>query len=101
MLTLINEFTVTGDVDEFERVLGEFNQYMSGQPGAGGYRLLRSTRRPNVFVELADWADAEAHQAAVRSEGFGPLVARLRPLVEKSIPDLYATVREQQTVTTG
>jgi len=61
MLTLVNEFTVTGDVTEFEAVLGDFNRYMSGQPGAGGYQLLRSTRRPNVFVELAEWDSAEAH----------------------------------------
>ncbi|ASW54610.1 antibiotic biosynthesis monooxygenase [Plantactinospora sp. KBS50] len=98
MLTLINEFTVTGDVDEFLAVLEDFNKYMSTQPGSGGYRLLRSTRRPGVFVELADWESAEAHQAAVRSEGFLPLVARLRPLVEKSVPDLYETLRVEETV---
>jgi quinol monooxygenase YgiN len=98
MVTLINEFNVTGDVAEFERVLGEFNAYMSSLPGARGYRLLRSTRRPNVFVELADWDSAEAHQAAVKSPGFLPLVARLRPLVDKGMPDLYETVREQELV---
>jgi quinol monooxygenase YgiN len=94
MLTLINEFTVTGDVDEFQQVLSEFNAYMSSLPGSGEYRLLRSTRRPEVFVELAEWESAEAHQAAVKSEGFLPLVARLRPLVSKSVPDLYETLRE-------
>ncbi|MEV0001603.1 antibiotic biosynthesis monooxygenase family protein [Micromonospora sp. NPDC050980] len=98
MFTLINEFTVTGDVEEFRLVLEDFNRYMSAQPGAGGYRLLRSTRRPEVFVELAEWESAEAHQAAVRSDGFLPLVSRLRPLVEKSVPDLYETVRDEQTV---
>lgn len=94
MLTLINEFTVTGDVEEFQRVLGDFNAYMSTMPGSGGYRLLRSIRRPEVFVELADWESPEAHQNAVHSEGFQPLVTRLRPLVEKSIPDLYQTIHE-------
>jgi quinol monooxygenase YgiN len=98
MVTLINEFTVTGDVAEFERVLAEFNAYMSALPGARGYRLLRSTRRPNVFVELADWDSPEAHQAAVQSPGFIPLVTRLRPLVAKGMPDLYETVREQDLV---
>ncbi|GAA3343174.1 hypothetical protein GCM10020358_40870 [Amorphoplanes nipponensis] len=92
MLTLMNEFTVTGDVDEFLGVLADFNAYMSARPGAGSYQLLRSTRRPRVFVELAEWESAEAHQAAVRSEGFLPLVTRLRPLVEKSVPDLYETL---------
>jgi long-chain acyl-CoA synthetase len=100
MLTLINEFVVTGDVAEFEAVLAEFNAYMSAQPGAGGYRLLRSTRRPNVFVELAEWSDAGAHQEAVRSPGFPALVARLRTLVDKSIPDLYETVRASATAGT-
>jgi quinol monooxygenase YgiN len=98
MLTLINEFTVTGDVEEFQRVLGDFNAYMSVLPGAGEYRLLRSTRRPEVFVELADWESVEAHQNAVKSEGFIPLVSRLRPLVEKSIPDLYETLHASATV---
>jgi quinol monooxygenase YgiN len=99
MLTLINEFTVTGDVEEFQKILGEFNAYMSTLPGAGPYRLLRSTRRPEVFVELADWESAEAHQNAVRSEGFLPLVTRLRPLVAKSVPDLYETLREPAAAT--
>lgn len=100
MLTLINEFVVTGDVAEFEAVLAEFNAYMSAQPGAGGYRLLRSTRRPNVFVELAEWRDAESHQEAVRSPGFPDLVARLRTLVDKPVPDLYETVRAGDPVGT-
>ena len=43
-------------------------------------------------MELADWDSPEAHQAAVRSEGFPGLVAQLRPLVDKSVPDLYETV---------
>lgn len=94
MLTLINEFTVTGDVDEFQQVLADFHAYMSTMPGAGPYRLLRSTRRPEIFIELADWESAETHQNAVRSEGFRPLVMRLRPLVEKSVPDLYMTLHE-------
>lgn len=100
MYTLINEFTVTGDVTEFQQILADFNAYMSQQPGAGGYTLLRSTRRPTVFVELAEWESAEAHQAAVHSEGFGPLVARLRPLVDKSIPDLYETIHRSDPVGT-
>jgi quinol monooxygenase YgiN len=98
MLTLINEFTVTGDVDEFLAVLADFNTYMSSLPGAGEYKLLRSTRRPEVFVELADWESAEAHQNAVKSEGFIPLVSRLRPLVAKSVPDLYETLHAPATV---
>jgi quinol monooxygenase YgiN len=95
MYTLINEFTVTGDVEEFRAVLADFNAYMSALPGSGAYRLFRSTKRPDVFIELAEWESAEAHLAAVKSEGFGRLVGRLRPLISiKQIPDLYETVHE-------
>ena len=94
MVTLINQFAVTGDVDEFQQVLDEFRDFMAGQPGALSYRLVRSLRRPEVFVEFADWTDVDSHRTAVNSDGFRALIKRLAPLVEKPTPDLYVTVRE-------
>jgi quinol monooxygenase YgiN len=94
MVTLINQLTVTGSVEEFERVTEELTAYMCRQPGYLGYRTLRSISKPNVFVEIAEWESAEAHRAAVTSEGFQSRVRQLAGLVAKPTPDLYETVRE-------
>ncbi|HEY8533038.1 MAG TPA: antibiotic biosynthesis monooxygenase family protein [Micromonospora sp.] len=70
MATVINRLTVTGDTEEFERILGKITEYMSAQPGFLGHTLYRSQRNPKVYVEIAHWASAEQHRAAMQGEGF-------------------------------
>jgi len=68
--TVINRLTVTGDAEEFERILGKITEYMSAQPGFLGHTLYRSRRNPKVYVEIAHWASAEQHRAAMQGDGF-------------------------------
>ncbi|GHE92558.1 hypothetical protein GCM10018785_68430 [Streptomyces longispororuber] len=76
----INRYTVTGDVEEFRRLLGMLSAYMREQPGFAAHRLYRSARDERTFVEIAEWTDPEAHRAALAGEGFQGPVAELRKL---------------------
>lgn len=93
MFHFINRFTVTGDTEEFERILGEINAYMSAQPGFRRHRLYRSVKDPNVYVETAEWESAELHREALRGEGF--LVGIKKVMAHASAePAPFTVVRE-------
>ncbi|MGW4940914.1 AMP-binding protein [Actinoplanes sp. NPDC004185] len=72
--TFINRFTVNGDTEEFESLLGTITNYMVEQPGFRSHRLYRSGVDPKVYVETAEWDDADAQRKAIGGEGFqGPV----------------------------
>lgn len=93
MVTLVNKLTVTGDIGEFTSILSRLTEYMKAQPGYLSSQLLRSVRHPNVYVEVAQWQDAEDHRRAVGSEGFRERVRGLGALATVD-PDMYEVVRE-------
>ncbi|WP_020497312.1 antibiotic biosynthesis monooxygenase family protein [Sciscionella marina] len=97
MVTLVNKLTVHGDIAEFEKVSEELTRYMEKQPGYVRYALLRSINKPEVFVEIAWWITAEAHQNAIKSAGFQDLVQRLVALASVE-PDMYSPVREGSSI---
>lgn len=74
MFNLINRFTVSGDVDKFEQLLGELTDYMTQQPGFRSHRCYRSAQDAKVYIETAEWDDAAAHRQAMSGPGFmGPV----------------------------
>ena len=89
MATLINELKVIGSTEDFERSTAEITDYMRRQPGYISHRMLRSLRRPGVFVEIAEWDKPEDHLRAVQSEGFRTRVQQLAGVIEKPTPDMY------------
>ncbi|MEU0580169.1 AMP-binding protein [Streptomyces griseoincarnatus] len=91
MVTFVNKLTVHGDVDAFLAVKDRLTSYMSAQPGYVSHQTLRHAGQPNVYLELAVWQDAAAHQKAVRSEEFQSIVKNLGPLATPE-PGLYETV---------
>ena len=93
MITFINKLTVIGEAAEFERIAESITNYMRVQPGYIRSQMLRSLRNPSVYIELANWKDAESHRRAVQSDGFKAVVSALGP-VAKVDPDLYTVVRE-------
>lgn len=93
MVTFINQLTVTGTVEEFEKISAKLSEFMSAQPGYLSHRLLRSLRSPETYVELAEWENPEAHQAAVRSETFQLLIKELAQVVAKPTPGLFEDVK--------
>jgi long-chain acyl-CoA synthetase len=93
MVTFVNKLTVHGDTAAFLAVKGRLTAYMAAQPGYVSHQTLRHAGAPNVFLELAVWQDAAAHQKAVRSEEFQSLVKGLGPLATPD-PGLYETLEE-------
>jgi heme-degrading monooxygenase HmoA len=93
MVTLVNKFTVTGDDADFHRALNHIGEYMRTQPGHVSYQLLRSVRRPDVYVEYAVWKDAESHRNAVQSEEFRLRVRQMAGIASPDA-DVYAVVRQ-------
>jgi quinol monooxygenase YgiN len=88
MVTVINRLTVTGDEAEFRRVLAEITAYMTAQPGFLSHRLYRSVRRPEVFVETAEWSEASAHRAAMLDPRFADWIGTLGKHAEAE-PDVF------------
>ncbi|MFC7896682.1 AMP-binding protein [Streptomyces sp. NPDC057381] len=91
MVTFVNKLTVHGDLDTFLGVKNRLTAYMAAQPGYVSHQVMRHAWHPNVYLELAVWEDAEAHQQAVRSEEFQTLVKQLGPLATPE-PGLFETV---------
>ncbi|MEU9587195.1 AMP-binding protein [Streptomyces werraensis] len=91
MVTFVNKLTVHGDLDTFLSVKNQLTAYMAAQPGYVSHQVMRHAWHPNVYLELAVWEDADAHQRAVRSEEFQALVKQLGPLATPE-PGLFETV---------
>lgn len=101
MATLINELKVIGSVEDFERITADITAYMREQPGYLGHKMFRSLRRPDVFVEIAEWEKAEDHVRAVTSEGFRSRVQALAGVIEKPTPDLYELLHDSEAAHTA
>ncbi|MEA2589573.1 MAG: long-chain acyl-CoA synthetase [Actinomycetota bacterium] len=97
MVTLINSFKVHGSGEDFERVFKESTELMCRQPGFIHFRLVHSLRRPDVYVNIAQWEDAASHMRVVQSEEFQTHIRDLAAVAEAS-PDLYLTVFEGDPV---
>jgi long-chain acyl-CoA synthetase len=91
MATVVNRLTVTGDPAEFERIIGWITEYMSSCPGFIEHRLMRSLRRPEVYVEFARWENADAHRRAMEGEQFRARVGELSA-VATADPDVFADI---------
>jgi quinol monooxygenase YgiN len=91
VVTFVNKLTVHGDIDTFLAVKDRLTAYMSAQPGHVSNQTLRHVGERNVFIEVAVWRDAAAHQQAARSEQFQALIRQLVPLAQPE-PGLYESV---------
>ncbi len=77
MVTLVNKFTVTGTPEEFERVWKASSEFMRNQPGFVSFRLVRSLGDPQVYINVAEWKDAESHRRVLASTEFQTHIAEL------------------------
>jgi long-chain acyl-CoA synthetase len=94
MITLINKFVVQGDdTAEFERIWTESSEFMRSQPGFVGFKLHKSLRNPDVYVNVALWESAEDHHKVLASEAFAVHVRELAT-VATADPDLFTVVLE-------
>lgn len=91
MVTFVIKFTVHGDTAEFERVFFSHAAFMRQQPGFIDHHVVRSQRRPQVYLNVARWTDADAHQAAMRHAESRQLMTELAGKVDVEA-DLCITV---------
>jgi long-chain acyl-CoA synthetase len=70
MVTLVNKFVVSGDPERFEQIWKASSEFMRKQPGFISFRLVRSIGDSTVYINIAQWADAESHQQVMGSESF-------------------------------
>ena len=91
VVTFISKFTVKGDAEEFEKLFREHAQFMQRQPGFVGFQMVRSLRSPNVYLNIGQWTDAEAHRNVVQNPEFLAHAKVMRDLVDVEA-DLYTPV---------
>jgi long-chain acyl-CoA synthetase len=77
MVTLINKFTVAGESSDFVRIWQQSSEFMRQQPGFISFRLVRSLNNPDVYINIAEWADVESHQRVIGSPNFQQHIAEL------------------------
>jgi long-chain acyl-CoA synthetase len=93
MVTMVNKFTVTADPAEFERIWTASSDFMRKQPGFISFRLVRSLQDPRVYINIAEWADAESHGRVLRTDDFQAHITELAS-VAKPEPYLCDVVLE-------
>ncbi|GAA1852271.1 hypothetical protein GCM10009836_35410 [Pseudonocardia ailaonensis] len=92
MVVFVNTLRLTGDASELEAIYRDVAAHFSRQAGLIGFRLLRSTEDPAVYVNVAEWRDVESFRAATRHPAFRG--ARRISEVSAGDPHLCETVLE-------
>ncbi|MFJ8888526.1 antibiotic biosynthesis monooxygenase family protein [Streptomyces sp. NPDC102402] len=90
MVTFVNRFSVSGPVEEFERLFEQTSAFFVAQPGFITHRLMRHAEQQGSYVNVAEWEDAESFRRAVTHPDFAPHAAALRTL-SASDPNLFTT----------
>jgi quinol monooxygenase YgiN len=79
-IVFVNGFTLHCSHEEFERAFAETATFLEKQPGLIGYTLSRSIDRPDHYVNIAYWRDAESLRAAAAQPAFQAHAEALRTL---------------------
>jgi deoxynogalonate / 12-deoxyaklanonic acid monooxygenase len=80
VVVFVNQFSVHGNAEDFERAFQTSSEFMCRQPGFLHHRLVRSTRSPGRYVNIAEWEDAASLQRATEHPDFEEHVRALREL---------------------
>ncbi|WP_299527704.1 antibiotic biosynthesis monooxygenase [uncultured Streptomyces sp.] len=98
MVVFVNKLTLIGSAEEFENRYEAVGAFMETQPGLIRYSLVRSTKDPDVYFNLAEWEDEETFQAALREPEFRARLNALTGLI-KGEPHLSVPVRQGAAAT--
>lgn len=77
-ITFVNQFTLTGSPEEFEKSFNDTAEFFRTQPGLLTYTLHKHLEEPDKYVNIARWTDAQALRTAVRHPDFPAHAAALR-----------------------
>lgn len=81
MVVYVNKLTLTGPADDLERIYRTVADFFGTQPGLIRFQLVRSTRQPEVYINIAEWRDEDSFRRAVaelRARG----LARVRSVAD-------------------
>lgn len=92
-VTVINRFTVTGDVQTFERQFREHSQFLRRQEGFDFLVTVRLVQRPEVFVHLGHWRRLDSFLAVVHDDTFLSRVQRLGAMVDTAADQAVSVAR--------
>jgi len=98
VLVFVNRFAVHGNTEDFERAFRSTSEFMCRQPGFLRHRLVRSSRLPKRYVNIAEWQDAPSFRLATEHLDFELHVRELRELAS-SEPHLCVPVLERDALT--
>ncbi|SNT39774.1 antibiotic biosynthesis monooxygenase family protein [Rhodococcoides kyotonense] len=70
MTVFINKLTLTGEAQELEKSYAHVAEHMETQPGLIRYLLVRSTKDPDVYYNVAEWESEELFRASVSDSIF-------------------------------
>jgi monooxygenase len=91
MLVFINDFRVTGDPADFESAFARTSDYFEQQPGFIRHTLVRSADDGGRYVNVAQWSNRAAFDAALAQPQFREHAVALRALAS-STPALFQEI---------
>jgi heme-degrading monooxygenase HmoA len=97
VLVFVNRFAVHGNAEDFERAFQASSEFMCQQPGFLRHCLVRSSRLPEHYVNIAEWEDAASFRRATEHPDFKPHVRELRELAS-SEPHLCVPVLQRDAL---
>ncbi|MBV9010720.1 MAG: antibiotic biosynthesis monooxygenase [Pseudonocardiales bacterium] len=94
MVVFVNQFSVHGNAEDFERAFQASSEFMRRQPGFLRHSLVRSTLLPERYVNVAEWEDAASFRRATEHPDFESHVRELHELAS-SEPHLCVPVLQR------
>lgn len=91
-ITFVNQFTVHGSPEEFERAFADTATFLTEQPGLLEYTLLRQQGRQDAYINIARWRSLAALKEAAKQPAFEAHATALRALAT-SQPTVYSPRR--------
>ncbi|WP_354643038.1 antibiotic biosynthesis monooxygenase family protein [Kitasatospora camelliae] len=92
-VTVVNRFTVKGDVAAFEREFRAHSRFLREQDGFAFLVTVQLVDRPREFVHLGHWRSLAGFQRVVRDETFRRHVTRLGSRVETEVDQAVSVGR--------
>jgi deoxynogalonate / 12-deoxyaklanonic acid monooxygenase len=94
VVVFVNQFSVHGNAEDFERDFQPSSEFMCRQPGFLRHRLVRSTLSPRRYVNIVEWADAVSFRRATEHPDSASHARELRKLAS-SEPHLCVPVLQR------
>ncbi|KFZ76895.1 hypothetical protein ED92_40100 [Amycolatopsis sp. MJM2582] len=93
MVVFINKLTVIGAEEDLERIYASVAEFMLTQPGLIRYQLVRSTKDPKTYFNVAEWENEESFKRSLAEPEFRKRLSELDGVI-KGEPHLSEVVQQ-------